>query len=263
MKRLFARRPSGAMAVAMTALVIALGGSAMAAGGLVNGDGLIRKGSLSGNRLRSHSVIGTQINLGSLGAVPLASHALSAEHATTADSATNATTAATATTAAHATTADTATNATNATNASNATSATNATNATTAANANEFGGQAPSAYEPRVQWVQVRANGTIVRQTGGISVYAPSGGEYFVSFPSSVLGDALSATLHLDYLVTQNGEISAAVCGASQTLDKIDPVTGQVPCFQNTSNTPNEVVLYTTDANGGAQAQGFYLEAIG
>jgi hypothetical protein len=242
MKRLFAQRPSGAMAVALTALVVALGGTAMAAGTLVKGDGLIRKGSLSGNRLRAHTVTGRQISLGTLGAVPLATHALSADHATTADHATSAITAATAT---------------------NAADATNATTATTAANAQALGGQAPSAYEPRVRWVQVRANGTIVAQTGGVSVFEPSSGTYFVSFPSSVLGDALSATLHLDYLQVQNGEISAAVCGASKTTDTIDPVTGQVPCFQNTSNTPNEVVLYTTASNGGGQAQGFYLEAIG
>jgi hypothetical protein len=230
------------MVVAMTALVIALGGTAMAAGTLVNGDGLIKKGSLSGNRLRSRTVTGRQINLSSLGAVPLATRALSAEHATTAGSATSATTAATAT---------------------NAADATNAANAATAANAGELGGKAPSAYEPRIQWVQVRASGSIVRQTGGISVYSPFAGAYFVTFPASVLGDGLSATLHLDYLQAQNGEISAAVCGASKTIDTIDPVTGQVPCFQNTSNTPNEVVLYTTVASGGDQAQGFYLEAIG
>jgi hypothetical protein len=238
MKRLFARRPSGAMAVAMTALVIALGGTAMAAGTLVNGDGLIKKGSLSGNRLRGHTLTGRQINLGSLGTVPLATRALSADHATTADNATQATTAATATNAA------------------------DATNAATAANASALGGKAPSAYEPRIQWVQVRANGTIVGQTGGISVSSPFSGVYFVTFPASVLGDGLSATLHLDYLQTQNGEISAAVCGASKTVDTIDPATGQVPCFQNTSNTPNEVVLYTTTDNGNDHAQGFYLEAI-
>lgn len=222
----------------MTALVIALGGTAMAAGTLVNGDARIRKASLSGNRLRNRTVTGRQIELGSLGAVPLATRALSADHAATADNATNATTAA------------------------RATNAADATNAVTAANASEFGGKGPSAYEPRIQWAQVQANGTIVGQTGGISVFEPFAGEYFVSFPASVLGDGLSATLHLDYLQAQNGEISAAVCGASKTIDTIDPVTGQVPCLKNTSNTPNEVVLYTTAASGDGQAQGFYLEAI-
>jgi hypothetical protein len=67
---------------------------------------LIKKRSLSGNRLRNHTLTGKQINLGRLGKVPSASHADSAinainatnaNHASTADAATNATTAATAT----------------------------------------------------------------------------------------------------------------------------------------------------------------------
>ena len=47
------RRPSAALVVAIIALVVAASGTALATGRLVSGDSLIRKHSLSGNRLRT------------------------------------------------------------------------------------------------------------------------------------------------------------------------------------------------------------------
>ena len=76
------------MVVAIVALVVAASGTAVAATKLVSGDSLIKKNSLSGNRLRAHTVSGKQIKLSSLGTVR------NAAHATTADTATNATQAA-------------------------------------------------------------------------------------------------------------------------------------------------------------------------
>ena len=93
MRELMRRRPSAAMVVAIVALVVAASGTAVAATKLVSGDSLIKKNSLSGNRLRAHTVSGKQINLSSLGTVR------NAAHATTADTATNATQAANATNA--------------------------------------------------------------------------------------------------------------------------------------------------------------------
>jgi hypothetical protein len=60
------------MAVALCALVIASGGTALAAGQLVNGNALIAKQSLSGNRLANHSVTRTQLALRQLGVLPSA-----------------------------------------------------------------------------------------------------------------------------------------------------------------------------------------------
>ena len=77
-------RPSGAMAVAITALVVALGGTAAAASHLVSGNSLIKKNSLSGNRLRNGTLTGKQINLTKLGTVPSATSASTAVNATTA-----------------------------------------------------------------------------------------------------------------------------------------------------------------------------------
>ena len=72
------RRPSAAMVVAVIALVVAASGSAFAAGRLVNGDSLIKKHSLSGDRLRSRTITGKQIKLSSLGQVPSAKTAANA-----------------------------------------------------------------------------------------------------------------------------------------------------------------------------------------
>ena len=113
-RRLRPRKPSAAMLVAGLALSVALGGTASAAFDQSKGDTLIAKHSLSGNRLKNHTVVGAEIRLNTLGKVPsaliadtahLATNADSAKRAVNADSANHA---AAADTATHANTADTA-----------------------------------------------------------------------------------------------------------------------------------------------------------
>ncbi|HEY1716007.1 MAG TPA: hypothetical protein VGG07_24125 [Solirubrobacteraceae bacterium] len=99
------RRPSASLVISLVALVIAASGTAVAASHLVGGDKLIKRNSLSGNRLRNHTLTGKQIKLSKLGKVPSAK---SADSAKTATQATNALTAAAATNASHAASADTA-----------------------------------------------------------------------------------------------------------------------------------------------------------
>src|SRR5947209_14701433 len=70
MKRVLARKPSPSMAVAIVALFVAASGAAVAASNLTNGDKLIAPNSLSGNRLRGHTLTAKQVNLGKLGVVP-------------------------------------------------------------------------------------------------------------------------------------------------------------------------------------------------
>lgn len=98
MNQMFAKRPSGAMVVAIVALVIAATGTAVAATG-GNGDQLIKKGTLSGNRLRNDTVGGKQVKERTLGKVPrakVADSAVTAGHATSANTAGHATSANTA-----------------------------------------------------------------------------------------------------------------------------------------------------------------------
>lgn len=80
------------MLVSILALVIAASGTAAAAGRLVNGDKLIARHSLSGNRLRDHTITAAQINLKRLGTVPSALTAQQAASATNAANAGNAAT---------------------------------------------------------------------------------------------------------------------------------------------------------------------------
>jgi len=77
------------MAVAVTALIVALGGTAMGASHLLSGS-KIKKGSLPANRLKKNSVTGTQVDESKLGTVP---NATNAAHAVTADAAASATSA--------------------------------------------------------------------------------------------------------------------------------------------------------------------------
>ncbi len=82
MRRLHIRKPSPAMVVAFVALLVALSGTAVARFGPFNGDAVIVKHSLSGNRLKDHTIGGAQVNLRKLGKVPSASNA---DHASNAD----------------------------------------------------------------------------------------------------------------------------------------------------------------------------------
>jgi hypothetical protein len=98
--KLFRRKPSPSLVISIVALVLAASGSAMAASKLVSGDSLIKQNSLSGNRIKGHTLTATQINLNKLGKVPHAAIADTATDATNAVNATNATNAVTASSAA-------------------------------------------------------------------------------------------------------------------------------------------------------------------
>jgi hypothetical protein len=79
MRQLARHRPSAGVVIGVIALVVAASGTAFAAGTLVNGDSLIKKHSLSGDRLRDGSVTGKDIKLSSLGQVPSAKTAANAQ----------------------------------------------------------------------------------------------------------------------------------------------------------------------------------------
>jgi cytoskeletal protein RodZ len=113
-------RRSPAMVVAVIALIAALGGSAIAAGGL------------TGTQKKQVRKISTKVFNSQIGGASVA-------HAGTADTATKATTA------------TTATKATTATTATKATTADTATKAITAANAEKFDGQPSGAYQRKLK----------------------------------------------------------------------------------------------------------------
>ena len=73
MKRLMRRRPSPAMLVSVIALIVALGGTAIAAQN-ING-GAIKKQTIGGGKLKQKTLTGYQINTNKLGVVPTAKRA--------------------------------------------------------------------------------------------------------------------------------------------------------------------------------------------
>jgi len=73
MNTLKSRRPSPAMVVAMTALIVALAGTAYAAQ-TING-GAIKKQTIGGGKLKQKTLTGFQINTNKLGVVPAAKRA--------------------------------------------------------------------------------------------------------------------------------------------------------------------------------------------
>jgi hypothetical protein len=70
MNRLWQRRPSPAMVVAVIALIVALAGTAYAAQ-TING-GQIKKQTIGGGKLKKKTLTGFQINTAKLGTVPFA-----------------------------------------------------------------------------------------------------------------------------------------------------------------------------------------------
>lgn len=161
MKNILRVKPSASMVVSMLALVVALSGTAIAATKMVDGDSLIKKNSLSGNRLVDHTITGQQINLSKLGTVPSANHATSASHATSAGTATSART---------------------------------ATSAATAANASKLGGQLPSAYIPASE----ATRSGFVRADGGQTVTVETFGPFKLTLTcTSAGGGSFAAELNL------------------------------------------------------------------
>jgi hypothetical protein len=62
-------------------------------------------------------------------------------------------------------------------------------------NSKSLGGSPASAYQKKVMWVEVEADGTIDPQSGGATVSHQNSGEYYVHFPSAVAGHAIAATM--------------------------------------------------------------------
>jgi hypothetical protein len=73
MSKLKSKRPSPAMVVALVALTVALGGTAIAAQN-ING-GAIKKQTIGGGKLKQKTLTGFQINTNKLGVVPAARRA--------------------------------------------------------------------------------------------------------------------------------------------------------------------------------------------
>jgi len=121
-----------------------------------------------------------------------------------------------------------------------------------AANANKLGDQLPSAFQSRIRWALVAANGSIIRQSGGITSTG-GGGLYELNFGANVSNSALLAD-EIDNGTTA-GTTAVMSCADSGQ-------TGFGLCGAGVD--PNVVKVATTDAAAtGVSAQAFYLAVIG
>lgn len=173
--------PSPALVVSILALIVALGGTSYAAvtrprdsvgtrqlkNGAVTGAKIkrgavtgkaIKNGAVTGAKVAAGSLTGRQINTSTLGLVPNATHASTADSATHASTADNAT---------HASTADSATHASSADSATHASTADNATHASSADNASALGGLTANQFVEG-GGVDVSGRATLIEGDGGL-----------------------------------------------------------------------------------------------
>ena len=150
------RRPSPALAIAVLALVVALGGSAYAVR-QING-ATIKVRSIPGNRIANNALTGTQINEARLGRVNEAK------------------------------------NATNSKFALRSSVADSAANALNAGNASALGGFPQSAFQARIRWAIVNSSGAVLDQSGGIAAAGHSGNTYLLDFGADLARKALLVT---------------------------------------------------------------------
>lgn len=117
-----------------------------------------------------------------------------------------------------------------------------------AANANKLGGQSPSAFQQRVQWATVKSDGTILAQSGGITLVSHVGNEYWLNFGSSLV--ERGAFVSFRYLNPNfDGFVASQPCaGPANTL--ACSATG-------TANNPNVLYVQTHNATNEAVAEGF------
>ncbi len=124
-----------------------------------------------------------------------------------------------------------------------------------AANAAALGGAGPSSYEQRVQWALVAADGTIISQSGGISVSATDGsGGYYLDFHKPTTGKAITVSLsNVDE--AYGGTPQAVPCGGGTGAARCDP-TG-------TNDSDHLFVFTSSPTNSGAGANhAFYITVI-
>ena len=135
--------------------------------------------------------------------------------------------------------------------AQQAVTATSAATAATANNANLLGGVPSPGYQRRSMWALVNGDGTILSQSGGISLQAHGPGGYWLHFPEVVAGKAISATAWNGWEPEDPG-IEAAPCGGVSG--------GLVPCAKGTNTTSDAFV--GTQEEGAPADVGFYIVVI-
>jgi hypothetical protein len=109
-------------------------------------------------------------------------------------------------------------------------------------------------FQKRVKWALVKANGTIVAQSGGISMSQDSNGDYYLNFGVNLKGKALLATAAEKFTSVGRVGVQTAPCGGG-------PTGASCP---STINDSKHVYVLTTDETQSilGQPEGFYIVAF-
>jgi hypothetical protein len=106
---------------------------------------------------------------------------------------------------------------------------------------------------PGAKWALVRPDGSIVAQSGGVSVAHPTGGQYILDFGASVAGKLIMASSARASDVEFRGTVSAGPCGGTAE-------GGACPI----GNDLNHVLVITNNAGETAREDhAFYVAVIG
>jgi hypothetical protein len=122
-------------------------------------------------------------------------------------------------------------------------------------NAGLLAGQPASAFQGRAMWALVNASGTIVRQSGGISLALkePFGG-YTLAFPARVSGKAIMTSVAYNFAGSNGESVSGKPCG---------PPNGDTDtCSTDPNDDERQAFVFTTDAAGNAKDGGFYIAVL-
>jgi hypothetical protein len=119
-----------------------------------------------------------------------------------------------------------------------------------ATDASQLGGVPASGFQKSAMWALVEANGTILAQSGGISLQASTGtGAYWLHFPAQVAGRGISVTPWEGWEPADPGTEASACGGVS--------VPGSVVCSQGT-NTVDDAFVGTQES-GVYKKMAFYV----
>jgi hypothetical protein len=104
---------------------------------------------------------------------------------------------------------------------------------------------------PDAQHALVDSNGTILAQSGGITVSTGTTGVYFVTFPDAVTGKSIAVTWSRKSGGTVTGELSGTLCGGG---------TEGVTC--GSSNNISTVLVNTANSSGTVTNNSFYVSVF-
>lgn len=196
--------------MATIAVFVALGGGAIAAtqlGKNTVGTRQLKNGSVNGAKVADSSLTGADVNAGTLGTVPNATHAGSAD------------------------------------------------------DAGRLGGSPPTAFQQSATWALVKDNGTILTQSGGVSLtdHSAAGG-YFLDMGVPVVGRLLLTTIS-DFNLGSGTTADPETCASPAPPDGgVCSATG-IP--SSVLNDGDHVFVQTFDQAGVHADAAFYIAVFG